>query len=82
MTNLNWPPAAYVIPPLISGPETVAQLVAPLRHREGVVPMKYEEASWNKEPLRAFRTISRLMELFDTINDEDRLLVHRPLGMK
>jgi hypothetical protein len=44
--------------------------------------MKYEEGSLNKGTRQAFRTISRLMELFDTINDEDRLLAYRPLRMK
>jgi len=44
--------------------------------------MMYEEGSMNKGTRRAFRTISRLMELFDTINDEDRLPAYRPLRMK
>ena len=44
--------------------------------------MKYEEGSLNKGTRRVFRPISRLMELFDTINDEDRLPAYRPLRMK
>jgi hypothetical protein len=57
-------------------------VAAPTRRHDGALPMKYEEGSLNKETRQAFRTISRLMELFDTINDEDRLLAHRTPGMK
>jgi len=41
-----------------------------------------KKGSLNKGTRRAFRTISRLMELFDTINDEDRLPAYRPLRTK
>lgn len=89
LTILNWPPTVCFIPSLISKFDIVARLVGwwmwrhlHTRHHEGDVPMRYEEGSLNKETRQAFRTISRLMELFDTINDEDRLLAHRTLWMK